>query len=80
MSTKGSGVWMQLRGILEITIGLGVFLWTRSHSPQMGLGEIMMKKWILDETAYNVFLLIAVLFALMGIVTLIRGLQTGKGG
>jgi hypothetical protein len=70
---------MQLRGILEITIGLGVFLWIRSHSPQMGFGEIMMKKWTLDETAYNVFLLIAVLFALMGIVTLIRGLQTGKG-
>jgi hypothetical protein len=65
---------LQVIGVFGIITGLGIGLWARSHSPHMGLME-MVRKWdsfYLKEPAYYGILAIAVLSGLAGIISIAK--------
>lgn len=83
MSGKASKTRMQISGIFGLAVGILLFVWARSHSPNMGFGEMMTKmdSYILKPEVYYGAITIAVLFALGGAINLVKSLQAeGKKG
>jgi hypothetical protein len=66
-------------GIVEIVAALAIYLWARGHSPHMGFGEMLTKfdSYLIKEPVYSGILLIAAVIALLGVVSVVRGLQGG---
>lgn len=66
---------MQATGIVVAIAGLFLGLWSRAHSPNMGLGEMMTKldTFILKEPAYYTFLIAAACLVLGGVIIFIKG-------
>lgn len=61
---------IQYSGVLGIALGVGLALWARAHSPNMGLGEMVTKldSYILKEPTYYTAMIIAALLTLGGAV------------
>lgn len=70
--------WNVLKGIVFIMIGLIIWLWSREHSPYMGLGEMLMDtdNWVFKKPFYLGVIMTAALFSLLGVVQLYRGLRS----
>jgi len=69
-----------IRGIISLVLGLGVFLWAREHSPNMGFGEMLTKlnSYMIQPTVYNIILIICALLAINGVVMIVLGLQANQ--
>ena len=80
---KPSATSLQVSGGVAIAIAIGLFMWARAHSPNMGFGEMMtqMDSYILKPPVYYGAIIIAVLFAIGGAINLVKSLQMeGKKG
>ena len=76
MPGKMTKTAMQVSGVVELVIGIGIFIWARAHSPNMGFGEMLTKadSFILKEPVYYAVLGIAALFAIGGIINVVKSL------
>ena len=65
----------------QLITGLGVFMWARSHSPNVNFGEAFMEgianpnAYFLNTTLYNVILLFCALLGIIGVIVIVFGIQ-----
>ena len=67
---------LQFIGAAEIAAAIGIFMWARAHSPNMGFGEMMTKldSYYLKEPYFTSAMIIAGIFALVGVLSLVKSL------
>lgn len=67
-------------GVVNIIIGLAIYLWASSHSPHMDFGEMLMKydSYIIKEPIYTIIILIAAALGLGGLIILIKDLTASS--
>ena len=68
-------------GVVLIILGLAIFFWAKEHSPHMGFGQMLMRldSWVFKPSVYNAVLVVCALLGLLGIASLVRGLQGNTG-
>jgi len=69
-------------GVVQIAIALGIYLWASNHSPHMGFFATVttaIDSYIIKEPTYSIILVIAAILGVLGIIAVVRGLQTARG-
>ena len=74
--TKRGRAYKVFLGIISILIGLVIFLFANSHSPNRSTLERMYDQIKISEGGYYVLLGIAAIFGLLGIAEFIIGVKT----
>lgn len=72
---KAMSIGKIIGGAIYLIIGLSIYLWASSHSPNMSYGEMLTKMdtYILKQPAYNIIIILAAIFGIGGIVLIIQG-------
>jgi len=72
---------LQVAGGIGIVIGLAIILWARSHSPDMSFTNMMAdpNNYVLKRDVYNIFMIVAVVFGLAGIVSIVKSFIPKQG-
>jgi hypothetical protein len=76
--TRSGSALKVTSGVVQLVIALAIYLWASNHSPHMGFFEALSKldSYVIKEPVYSVILLTAAIIALLGVIQIIRGLQS----
>jgi|GEM_PF-4335381 len=76
MASQTKNISKILWGIVYTILGVGIYLWISQHSPHMNFTEMMTNSdtYLIKEPIYTIIILVAILFAVNGVVLIIRGI------